>query len=49
MVRIVRDGGELLRLIGQSPVPVYILPNYTAMLALRHALSRACGEKDFWE
>ncbi len=48
-LRIVRDSGELLHLIKESPVPVYILPNYTAMLALRQALSRACGEKDFWE
>jgi UDP-N-acetylmuramyl tripeptide synthase len=48
-VRIVRENGELLRLLAGSPVPVYVLPTYTAMLSLRQAISRACGERDFWE
>ena len=44
-----RDTGALLARLRESPVPAYVLPTYTAMLGLRHELSRACGGKDFYE
>ena len=48
-IRLERDTAELVRIIQDSKVPVYIMPNYTSMLALRQALSRVCGTGEFWE
>lgn len=43
------DYDELLAGIGQSKVPVYILPTYTAMLELREKLAKRYGLGQFWE
>ena len=40
---------KLLDAIYKSQVPVFILPNYTAMLPLRDALRRAAGKDSFWK
>ncbi len=40
---------KLLDVIYRSQVPVFILPNYTAMLPLRDALRRAAGKDSFWK
>ena len=40
---------EIIEYIKSSTEPVFILPNYTSMLAMRHSLSVACGIKDYWE
>lgn len=40
---------KLLDAIYRSEVPVFILPNYTAMLPLRDALRRAAGKDSFWK
>ena len=32
-----------------EPNPVFLLPNYTAMMELRDALSPETGARDFWE
>lgn len=49
MVRLVRSDEALLRAVGESRLPVYIMPTYTAMLPLRHELSKLCGGREFWE
>ena len=43
------DDGKLLQLLADSPVPVYILPTYSAMIGLRGILSKAYGLKRFWK
>lgn len=48
-VRLIRSDGELIRAASESGVPVYIMPTYTAMLPLRHELSKLCGGREFWE
>ena len=40
---------KLLDAIYKSQVPVFILPNYTAMLPLRDALRRVAGKDSFWK
>ena len=48
-IELVRDNDALLDLMRKSERPVFILPNYTSMLALRKVLSDATGGKDFWK
>lgn len=40
---------ELLELLRQSDLPVYILPNYTAMLEVRERIAAESGEKKYWQ
>jgi UDP-N-acetylmuramyl tripeptide synthase len=49
MVRLIRSDDELIRAAAESRMPVYIMPTYTAMLPLRHKLSKLCGGREFWE
>ena len=49
MISLEKDNGKLLAAAGDSSLPVFILPNYTAMLALRRIFSDATGGKEFWE
>ena len=44
-----RDHTALVTALGQSEVPVFIMPTYTALLELRQVLVRHCGGQDFWE
>ena len=44
-----KNNEALLAAIRRSTLPVFILPNYTAMLALRKVLSDATGGGAFWE
>ena len=48
-IALEKDNEALLAAIRRSPLPVFILPNYTAMLALRKVLSDATGGGAFWE
>ena len=48
MVRFT-DYASLVTTLSQEPCPVFLLPNYTAMMELRGALSVKTGTKDFWE
>lgn len=48
-IKYAEDLGRLLRQIRTSRLPVFILPNYTAMLPLRDALRRAAGREAFWK
>jgi hypothetical protein len=41
--------GKLVETLKQETLPVYILPTYTAMLALRGEIVRQCGGTEFWE
>ena len=44
-----RDAKSLVNRICRGKTPVYILPNYTAMLPLRDALRKAAGRDSFWK
>lgn len=48
MVRIT-DYHKLLDDIKADGLPVFILPNYTAMMDLRQVLTPATGNKEFWQ
>lgn len=48
-IRICHREEELLKAVGECGLPVFILPNYTAMLSLRGLLSAATGKKEFWK
>ncbi len=48
-LRIVKDYDQLLRDCTAQDKPVYIMPTYTAMLALRERISKTYGFKEFWE
>ena len=48
-VRLVRKKETLLKVIRDSKVPVFILPNYTAMLPLREMLQKETGKAEFWK
>ena len=48
-IRHIRKKETLLMIIRGSKVPVFILPNYTAMLPLRELLQKETGKAEFWE
>ena len=48
-IRMIRSNEKLLSAVTEDKLPVYILPNYTAMLKLRTILSSATGRNEFWK
>lgn len=48
-IRVVGDYESLLRELTEQPLPVYIMPTYTAMMELRADISKKYGFKAFWE
>ena len=44
-----KDMTELVKIIKNSERPVYILPNYTCMLALRSEIEKATGGREYWQ
>ena len=44
-----KENDDLLKVMQESSLPSFILPNYTSMLALRKVLSDATGGSDFWK
>ena len=46
---IIPDYQKLVSLLRQEDRPVFILPNYTAMMDLRQILTQETKAKDFWE
>lgn len=48
-IRHIRKKETLLMIIRGSKVPVFILPNYTAMLPLRELLQKETGKAEFWK
>ena len=43
------DYNVLVAKLKEEKYPVFLLPNYTAMMELRQALSAETGSRDFWE
>lgn len=48
-IAVCRSYDELLKTCTGQKKPVYIMPNYTAMLTLRELLSKRYGFSDYWE
>lgn len=48
-IHLEKDNEKLLAMMQESSLPVFVMPNYTSMLALRKVLSDATGKKAFWE
>ncbi len=46
---VVKDYGSLMEQVTNQDSPVYVMPTYTAMLELRHKISRTYGFKEYWE
>ena len=46
-ISVCRDFGELLENCAGQEKPVYIMPNYTAMLHMRELLSKRWGFSDY--
>ncbi len=43
------DYTDLLQRLKETRLPVFAMPNYTAMLSLRDTVRRASGKNSFWE
>ena len=48
-ISVIKDYDNLIKACVSQKKPVYIMPTYTAMLALREKISKTYGFKDFWE
>ena len=48
-IHVVKDYKALCEQSASHKLPVYMMPTYTAMLALRQTISKAYGYKNFWE
>lgn len=48
-ISLVRGWSELVAQMRKSAYPVFVLPNYTSMLALRKDLAQATGKEEFWK
>ncbi len=48
-IRLVRGWDQLTEQMRDSSYPVFVLPNYTSMLALRRTLAEATGKQEFWK
>jgi len=48
-LKVIGDYGELIAAMSSQPLPVVIMPTYTAMMALRAKMSSIFGGKEFWE
>jgi len=48
-ITLMSDNASLIDAVSKSPYPVFMLPNYTSMLALRAELSALTGKREFWK
>ena len=48
-IHVVKDYKALCEQSTSHKLPVYMMPTYTAMLALRQTISKTYGYKNFWE
>ena len=48
-IHVVKDYKALCEQSTSHKLPVYMMPTYTAMLALRQTISKQYGYKNFWE
>ena len=46
---IIENSRKLIKKMTEAKRPVFVLPNYTAMLDLRSALGAMTGKKEFWK
>ena len=43
------DDNSLIDAFTETGLPVFVLPNYTSMLSLRHVLGELSGKSEFWK
>ncbi len=48
-ITCIKDNETLVKEMRESELPVFVLPNYTSMMALRKVLSDQTGGEDFWK
>ena len=48
-LHVVKDYGQLMEQAAASGTPVFVMPTYTAMLALRGTISKQYGYREFWQ
>ena len=48
-IHVIKEYDALMETLTKQPVPVYLMPTYTAMLELRNVISKKYGFKAFWE
>ena len=48
-LHVQKDYGKLMEEATAHKLPVFVMPTYTAMLALRSTISKTYGYKQFWE
>ena len=46
---IIENSKKLIKKMTEAKRPVFVLPNYTAMLDVRAALGAMTGKKEFWK
>lgn len=48
-IELVKGWDNLVNVMKKSKYPVFVLPNYTSMLALRKTLAEVTGAEEFWK
>ena len=48
-LHVVKDYGQLMEQAAASGTPLFVMPTYTAMLALRGTISKQYGYREFWQ
>lgn len=48
-MRLEQDYDALVRSLADEELPIFIMPNYTAMLEMRQVIVKHCGGANFWE
>lgn len=48
-ITVEKDYDKLTDMLSEEKLPVFTMPTYTAMLALRSTISKKYGVKEFWE
>ena len=46
---IEQDYDALVKSLENEELPIFIMPNYTAMLEMRQVIVKHCGGTNFWE
>ena len=48
-IELVKGWDNLVNVMKKSEYPIFVLPNYTSMLALRKTLAEVTGAEEFWK
>ena len=48
-IHVQKDYGQLMEEATSRKLPVFVMPTYTAMLALRGTIAKRYGYKEFWQ